>query len=621
MTSPSTNGSRIIVPAVGPIDCFAAADNLRLVAVAGMGAPVTIWEVSASGMGAYRGVVDEDATQLAWSPDASLLALSTADAVRLARRPGGRTAQVWGSEPVAARTDRTHALAFSPDAAYLAVAGADGCLAVGVGDGRTRRLSDRPAAAVRFTPDGDHLLVGDWEGALTVWRTGSWRECGRSVVHAGRVWALAVSDDSRWVATGADYDWSQDDRDLSVQVLEIPTLAWVAMFDVGGTECLAFRPRTRQLTVNGGKHRTTSLFHVSTARWQSYIHGGDDESGEGLAYSPTGSRLLVASFTAGTVAKLEMLARTRRAEREWMTGAFPPTGRLAVDARSRFVAVEECLDNDYDSGGRLRCAHLAPAVEVESALMAENWEVITQFGFLGYLMWALLDDGRVVRTDRGSELHPDPLEVGITCAGVGPAGMDGLTLGGAGGAVSEHRFHQQPDGWSYRIERDELLPAHHCAWAHLARLSATEVVGVDAEGHAWTVHSGRTHSVPPFGPGVGHLLAVGGDGAVVGVGQDSGAWLWWPRSAEVTPLAAPPDLPDHRPVAAAFSPDGRELTVSWGDTIGIHAVGHHAVGLLGHVRVGRPVRGLAWTPDGPILAGIPGRGVERWHRDEIIAGS
>jgi WD40 repeat protein len=100
----------------------------------------------------------------------------------------------------------------SPNGRWLTIAlvdagGEDGALEVWDVGSRRRiarhRLPDTPTA-VRFSPDGRLLAVGYPNGRSHLWSTANWKPVTRLLAgDVGDIYALAISRDSRTLATGS----------------------------------------------------------------------------------------------------------------------------------------------------------------------------------------------------------------------------------------------------------------------------------------------------------------------------------------------------------------------------------------------------------------------------------
>lgn len=118
-----------------------------------------------------------------------------------------RNGETVASPP--AHAGRTLAAAFSHDGRWAAEGGEDGKIRVlAAADGRVVSELTLPdhVHGLAFLPDGSALAGYTEEGGLArLWRTSDWRPFGETMRHEGKIYSLAVSPDSRFLATtGSD---------------------------------------------------------------------------------------------------------------------------------------------------------------------------------------------------------------------------------------------------------------------------------------------------------------------------------------------------------------------------------------------------------------------------------
>jgi hypothetical protein len=600
----------LIVPSVGPVELFAAASNLRLVAIGGLAGPVTVWAVSSPDFWShYQGRVDQASRALAWAPDASLLALVTLDAVRIVRPPK-RFAPLWPSEAVAAWTAGAHVLAVAPDASQVVVATSEGWATIGLGDGGVRWRSREPTQCLGFSPGGEWLLVGAGDGSLSLWRTDGWQEHARVQLHDGPVVGLTVSQDGRWAATHGIWSYSELNGDPNVHVVTLPDLDRVTTIDAG-PDNITFRPRTQQLTVAEARKASVHLHDLTTGRTH-FVFEHDEHHVESLAYNRSGSILLAASFQSGSVSRVDMRASGGHAS-SWLDGCFGTTGSFAVDTNLTQILLAERPGNDDECTAQLRRGTLYDFKlhnRPESMSTHEQDEgAITEFGFIGDEPWARWSDGQVFR--HGYRIGADLIAAHTTCAATTAGDFAGLILAGPGGAITGHALVEHERFEPRSVRSVTLLAAHPTAWSHLARLSETALVGVDAAGDAWLIRDGRAHRPAGHNVRVNGFLAISTDGTAALLDTHARLRLWRPETGELAEAVQPAGVASPTPCAAAFSPDSTELAVGWGSIL----VVHHGAAIVGQANLTGSVVGLAWTLQGRgILVGIPDRGVELWRR-------
>jgi hypothetical protein len=525
-----------------------------------------------------------------------MLALATTAAICIVKA-GKKAEPLWRGDVLAQWPAEVLALAFSPDGRFVAVASAEGWARIGVDDGRVEPVGREAAQALRFTPDGAHLLVGRRDGTVTLWRADTWSERGRVAGYPGAVTAIAVSDDGRWAAIRTREPERPDSAVVHVVALPDLTPAWSWE---GGADSIVFRPRTRQLTVCHSRHSGVYLHDLTAGAEDGFVFGNDDRHIEELAYNRPGSLLVAASFQAGTVRAVEVLAHSGRTSPlgQRVAGCFGGTGRFAVNAAGTDVAVEEFAGADDTVPGQIRLGSLRRFGLASHALPRENPTRSTDFGFIGDEPWLRFGDGTIDHFAGYDGRNVEPVARHTTCVAVVAGGADGLVFAGQGGAISRY----EPTGVATLLER------HRADWTHLATLTATELAGIDADGGLWLIHGLAAHPAPGIVAGVGDILAVGG-GAAACLTADGDVALWRPTSGRLAPVPMPAGMPGHTPTAAAFSPDGSHLAVGRGPILAVYNDG----ALAGSASTGGRIRGLAWTIDSHgILVGIERRGIELW---------
>lgn len=140
------------------------------------------------------------AGSVAFSPDGRLLAGGDGD-VRIWEVATGRQLQA-----IAAHGYTVHQLAFSPSGAILVAADTLHLYAWDVETGReVWRSGDPPYTlySLALAPDGTVLAVGQADGTIWLWDTGSWQEVGTVRAHKDAVRALVFSPDGALLVSGS----------------------------------------------------------------------------------------------------------------------------------------------------------------------------------------------------------------------------------------------------------------------------------------------------------------------------------------------------------------------------------------------------------------------------------
>jgi DNA-binding SARP family transcriptional activator/WD40 repeat protein len=181
----------------------------RLLAVTGLGAlgRITLWNARTLAPAGELGGLGADSPALAFSPDGGLLAAAEMDPTDPLRP---RPLRVWDVRRRALTAFRGQSaagsIAFHPSGELIAAAA--GQLGTEIRDVRTGRLVARlrtpEPRSVVFSPDGELVFVGQYDGRGQMFSTQSWEPVGRRFEgHTGRITFPEFSRDGRMLVTAA----------------------------------------------------------------------------------------------------------------------------------------------------------------------------------------------------------------------------------------------------------------------------------------------------------------------------------------------------------------------------------------------------------------------------------
>jgi WD40 repeat protein len=181
----------------------------RLLAVTGLGGRITLWNARTLAPAGELEGVQGDSAAIAFSPNGKLLAATEADPAAGPFVP--QALRVWdvSTRTLAALRGQSAlgGVAFSSDGELIAVAaGRLGTQVRDVGTGRlVKRLvtADAPYA-LAFSPNGELLFVGQYDGRGQLFSTTTWQPVGRRVEgHTGRITSAEFTRDGRTLVTAA----------------------------------------------------------------------------------------------------------------------------------------------------------------------------------------------------------------------------------------------------------------------------------------------------------------------------------------------------------------------------------------------------------------------------------
>ena len=170
-------------------------------------------------------------------------------------------------------------------------------------------------ASIVFDPHGRWLATGCESGEIATWSTTDWKEIDRWQAHGGKIWALAVNQDGRLLA-------SESNREDKVKVTLLqedgrradPGAGPIELGarPIGKVWSLAFSPRGNRLVVGDG------VGALWTCDLDPYLHpdpaevqceqtlpgephkaAGENDALTAIAFDPSGSRLAIGYWQGG----------------------------------------------------------------------------------------------------------------------------------------------------------------------------------------------------------------------------------------------------------------------------------------------------------------------------------
>lgn len=295
-----------------------------LVATGGRDDLATIWDTR-DGSKLHQTAHGGDVTELAWSPQADLIATASTDnGGRVFRTDTGVLTTFLGGH-----SNHIVGIAFSPDGGLIATASLDGSARIwggGVTFARTASLLGHSGQVldVAFTPDGRSVVTASDDGSARVWRPAVDPITSLVGRHAGAGRAVAFSPDGSLIASvGLDKAlriWHRDGTAVRT-ILQPPQLLAV-MFSKDG-----------KLLVTAGQDGIARVVRVNDGvEVQSFAHGAPLRS---AVFDATAGRVL----TAGADGIARVWRRNGGSPRELRHGGgavaaavFSPDGRFVATA-------------------------------------------------------------------------------------------------------------------------------------------------------------------------------------------------------------------------------------------------------------------------------------------------
>lgn len=186
-----------------PMPSLAFDPSGKALAIASNDGTVGIWDLASGSLRRQFHVQNSATTAIAFSPDGTLLAIGAED----------RSIRLWAGDGSALRfvlnghSNGITSVAFSRDGHSLASSSLDRTVRIWNLDTRTSSelwRSNAALSSVRFSPDGQKLLVASQEGAASVIDLRSGTEIERFTGHVGPINTAAYSPDGKSIVTTGD---------------------------------------------------------------------------------------------------------------------------------------------------------------------------------------------------------------------------------------------------------------------------------------------------------------------------------------------------------------------------------------------------------------------------------
>ena len=191
-------------------------------------------------------------------------------------------------------------------------------------------------SGLAFTPDGNQLVSASQDKVIRIW---DW-QAGRTVRtirgeaslgNEGRIYAMALSPDGRWLAAGGLLRDAREEKIPSIRLYDFDTGKLVALLK-GHTKAvngLAFSPNSKRL-ISGGYDKTAIIWDVES-RKLVYLLEGHNYQINAVAFNRDGSQVATVGMALRIWNADGQLVSVLKGHSDWVTGvAFSPIDETIV---------------------------------------------------------------------------------------------------------------------------------------------------------------------------------------------------------------------------------------------------------------------------------------------------